>query len=346
MTHPIKVLVIDDSALIRQLLTELLSRDRDVTVVGTAPDPLIAREKIRALAPDVLTLDIEMPRMDGLQFLEKLMALRPMPVLVVSTLTQAGADATLRALELGAVDYVAKPRLGIRDGMEELASELIAKVKLAAMARPRQRATPVAARQQFRADASLSTAGQVVAIGASTGGVEALQRVLTSLPATAPAVLISQHMPPGFTTSLARRLNGICAVTVTEATDGSRVLPGHVYIAPGARHLELQRSGAHFACRLTEAPPVSGHRPSVDVLFRSVARAAGAAAIGVILTGMGSDGAAGLLDMRLSGAHTMGQTEASCVIYGMPKAAMQAGAVAEEVPLDGVADRIMARAAR
>lgn len=333
----IKVLVIDDSALIREIMTELLSRDPGITVVGTAPDPIIARDRIKALAPDVLTLDIEMPRMDGLSFLEKLMTVRPMPVLVVSTLTQKGTDTALRALELGAVDYVPKPLLDIRRGMGELGAQLIAKVKEAAMSRPRHRAATTAPTVPLTVDAGLSTAGEIVAVGASTGGVEALHRYLGQMPATSPAILVTQHMPPGFTTSFAQRLNGICAVTVTEATDGRRVLPGHVYVAPGAYHLELARSGAHYVCRVHDGPRVSGHKPSVDVLFRSVAEAARGNATGVILTGMGRDGAEGLLAMRRAGARTLGQSEASCVVYGMPKAAMEVGAVESEAPLEKLA---------
>ena len=337
---PIKVLIIDDSALIRRLLTDILSADPAIAVVGTASDPLIARERIRTLQPDVLTLAIEMPKMDGLTFLERLMALRPMPVVVVSTLTQKNTDAALRALELGAVDCVAKPLADISSGMQSLGEEMVAKVKAAARTRPRARnAAPP--RSALSVDPRLSTVGRIVAIGASTGGVEALQQVLMRLPATAPAVLITQHMPAGFTASFARRLDTQCAVTVQEATDGRRVLPGHVYIAPGALHLELVRTGSHHECRVRNGELVSGHRPSVDVLFHSVATAAGRSAVGIILTGMGRDGAAGLLEMRRTGARTLGQTEASCVVYGMPKAAMQAGAVEAEFPLDRIAEEIV-----
>ncbi len=338
----IRVLIVDDSALMRQLLSEILAADPGIEVVGTAPDPHVARERIKALSPDVLTLDIEMPVMDGLSFLEKLMALRPMPVVVVSTLTQKGADAAVRALELGAVDSVGKPLIDIRTGMAGLASELIAKVKTAAMSRPRVRATAQASLRPLAVDARLSTAGRIVAIGASTGGVEALQQVIIRLPAEAPAILITQHMPAGFTSSFARRLDSQSAVTVLEATDGRRVLPGHVYIAPGARHLELVRTGAHYACRLHDGAAVSGHRPSVDVLFHSVATATGRNAVGIILTGMGRDGADGLLAMRKAGARTYGQSEASCLIYGMPKVAMQTGAVEVELPLDRMAEEIVA----
>ncbi len=337
---PIKVLIIDDSALIRRLLTDILSADPAIEVVGTASDPLIARERIRTLQPDVLTLDIEMPKMDGLTFLERLMALKPMPVVVVSTLTQKNTDAALRALELGAVDCVAKPLADISSGMQSLGEELVAKVKSAARARPRARST-APTRSALTVDPRLSTVGRIVAIGASTGGVEALQQVLMRLPATAPAVLVTQHMPAGFTASFARRLDTQCAVTVQEATDGRRVLPGHVYIAPGALHLELVRTGSHHECRVRNGELVSGHRPSVDVLFHSVAAAAGRSAVGIILTGMGRDGAAGLLEMRRTGARTLGQTEASCVVYGMPKAAMQAGAVETEFPLDRIAEEIV-----
>lgn len=337
MQMPIRVLVVDDSALMRELLSELLASDRGIEVVGTAGDPFVARERIKTLNPDVLTLDIEMPRMDGLSFLERLMTLRPMPVVIVSTLTQKGADAALRALELGAVDCVAKPLLDMRHGMAELRDELVGKVRAAASSRPHAR-NPLPARQTpLVVDPKVSAAGRIVAIGASTGGVEALQRLLTALPANSPAILITQHMPAGFSQSFALRLNEICRMTVSEATHGRRVMPGHVNIAPGGRHLEVKRSGGHYECRLHDGPAVSGHRPSVDVLFASVAEAAGRNAVGVIMTGMGSDGAAGLLRMRNAGARTLGQDETSCLIYGMPRVAKQMGAVEEEFPLDRLA---------
>ena len=338
----INVLIVDDSALMRQMLSEILSSDPDIRVVGVASDPIVARQRIKALSPDVLTLDIEMPVMDGLSFLEKLMALRPMPVVVVSTLTQKGTDAAVRALELGAVDCIGKPLADIRTGMADLAASLIAKVKAAAIARPRARSNAAVRQRPLAVDPGLSTAGRIVAIGASTGGVEALQQLLVRLPAGAPAILITQHMPAGFTSSFARRLDSQCAVTVMEATDDRRVLPGHVYIAPGARHLALVRTGAHYICRLHDGPPVSGHRPSVDVLFQSTALAAGSNAVGIILTGMGRDGSDGLLAMRKAGARTYGQSEASCLIYGMPKAAMMAGSVEHELPLDRLAEEIVA----
>lgn len=336
----IKVLIVDDSALIRQLLTELLQDEHDIEVVGTAADPHIARDKIKALKPDVITLDIEMPHMDGLSFLERLMALRPTPVVVVSTLTQKGTEIAVRALEMGAIEVVAKPLMDIRKGVADLRSELVAKVRAAALARPRARMAAPSSKP-LAVDPNLSTAGRIVAIGASTGGVEALQRLLTALPADSPAILVTQHMPPGFTASFAHRLNEICRMSVCEATNAQRISPGHVYIANGSRHLELGRTGAQYFCRLHDAPLVSGHRPSVDVLFHSVATAAGANARGIILTGMGRDGAAGLLAMRRAGARTFGESESSCLIYGMPKVAKEIGAVETELPLDRLAAEIL-----
>lgn len=338
MTRKIRVLIVDDSALIRQLLTKILSAERDIEVVGSAPDPVVARQMIKDLAPDVLTLDVEMPRMDGLAFLEKIMTLRPMPVLMVSTLTQAGAEPTVRALELGAIDYVAKPMMGLADGIASLGEELIAKVRTAAAARVRPLAPQNSARlsgPSFRASET------VVAIGASTGGVEALHQVLRAMPADSPAILVTQHMPPAFTASFARRLDGACAVSVAEARDGARILPGHVYIAPGGLHLQLARSGANYVCSLNDGAAVSGHRPSVDVLFSSFARHAGSGAVGVILTGMGRDGARGLGEMRSAGARTIGQDEESSVVYGMPKVAMAEGAVETEVSLAKMAGEIL-----
>ena len=335
----IRVLIVDDSALVRQMLGQLLASDPTITVVGAAPDPLIAREMIKSLNPDVLTLDIEMPRMDGLAFLEKIMTLRPMPVVMISSLTQKGADTALRALEIGAVDYVAKPTIGLTDGFRSLRDEIVAKVKAAAKAQVRPRSGETAARPL--PGGGYSSSERVIAIGASTGGVEALQTLLTAFPADAPAILITQHMPALFTASFAGRLDHFCAVTVSQAQDKERVLPGHVYIAPGGFHLELARSGANYVCRVHEQPPVSGHRPSVDVLFRSVAQAAGANSVGVILTGMGKDGAAGLLEMRQAGASTVGQNEATCVVYGMPKAAHDCGATEIELPIGKIPEHVL-----
>lgn len=373
----IKVLCVDDSALIRSLMTEIINGQPDMTVVATAPDPLVARELIKQHNPDVLTLDVEMPRMDGLDFLEKLMRLRPMPVVMVSSLTERGNEITLRALELGAVDFVTKPKVGIRDGMLEYAEKLADKVRAAARARVRPAArahAPVAAAGATAGAAAhaASSAGahgapgahahapvhaapmlnnplvsteKLVIVGASTGGTEAIREVLQPLPPDAPAVLIAQHMPPGFTKSFAQRLNGLCRITVKEAEHGERVLPGHAYIAPGHAHLLLARSGANYIAHLSDEPPVNRHRPSVDVLFRSAALHAGKNAIGVILTGMGRDGAAGLLEMRQAGAFTLAQDEASCIVFGMPREAIAMGAADEVAPLADMSRRVMTRLA-
>lgn len=349
----IKVLCVDDSALIRSLMTEIINSQPDMTVCATAPDPLVARELIKQHNPDVLTLDVEMPRMDGLDFLEKLMRLRPMPVVMVSSLTERGSEITLRALELGAVDFVTKPKVGIRDGMLEYAEKLADKVRAAARARVRARAAaPAPAAGAHPASAAapmlnnpLVSTEKLIIVGASTGGTEAIREVLTPLPPDAPAVMIAQHMPPGFTKSFAQRLNGLCRITVKEAEHGERVLPGHAYIAPGHAHLLLARSGANYIAHLSDDPPVNRHRPSVDVLFRSAAQHAGKNAVGVILTGMGRDGAAGLLDMRNAGAYTLAQDEASCVVFGMPREAIALGGADEIAPLSEMSRRVMARLA-
>ncbi|MEI2385245.1 chemotaxis response regulator protein-glutamate methylesterase [Breoghania sp. JC706] len=335
---PIRVLIVDDSALIRQLLTSLLSQDPDIEVVGSASDPYAAREKIKQLLPDVITLDIEMPRMDGLEFLHKIMTLRPMPVVMVSSLTQQGAGTTLQALEMGAVDIVAKPTLDLQAGLAEMGEEIRTKVKAAASANVRyahRQAVPRATAGRY-----VSTE-KIVAIGASTGGVEALRTVLGALPASSPAILVTQHMPVHFTSTFANRLDGLCEISVEEARDGARVLPGHAYIAPGNRHLRLLRSGADYVCKVGGEERVSGHCPSVDVLFGSVATAANGNAIGIIMTGMGKDGARGLLEMRNAGLLTLGQDAASSLVYGMPRAAMECGAVQEQVPLDRIAQKII-----
>ena len=335
------VLIVDDSAFVRQVLTEMLSSDPSIVVVGAAPNPIVARDMIKTLNPDVLTLDIEMPRMDGLSFLEKIMSLRPMPVVMISSLTQKGAETALRALEMGAIDYVAKPAVGLADGFADLRDEIVAKVKIAAMARVRS-APPQKPRSAPTAvGTSFNSSEKIIAVGASTGGVEALQEFLMAFPADAPAILVTQHMPAMFTASFANRLDNSCFVSVSQAKDGERVLPGHVYIAPGGYHLELARNGANYMCRVHEQPLVSGHRPSVDVLFRSVASAAKGNAVGVILTGMGKDGALGLLEMRRAGASTVGQDEASCVVYGMPKAAHECGATEIELPLSKIPAHVL-----
>ncbi|TQI81109.1 two-component system chemotaxis response regulator CheB [Serratia fonticola] len=341
--NKIRVLSVDDSALMRQLMTEIVNSHPDMEMVATAPDPLVARDLIKKFEPQVLTLDVEMPRMDGLDFLEKLMRLRPMPVVMVSSLTGKGSEITLRALELGAVDFVTKPQLGIREGMLAY-SELIAeKIRTAAKARlPRLSTSPA---PQILSHTPLLSSEKLIAIGASTGGTEAIRQVLQPLPATSPALLITQHMPPGFTRSFAERLNKLCQITVKEAQDGERVLPGHAYIAPGDRHLELARSGANYQVRLHDGPPVNRHRPSVDVLFRSVAQFAGRNAVGVILTGMGNDGAAGMLEMHRAGAYTLAQNEASCVVFGMPREAIATGGVNEVVELERMSQRMLAQIA-
>ena len=347
----IRVLVVDDSALVRQMLTEMLNGDPDIEVVGAAPDPYIAREKIKKLDPDVLTLDVEMPRMDGITFLRNLMRLRPMPVVMVSSLTERGADVTLQALELGAVDFVTKPRVGIADGLAAYADEIIAKVKTAAGVRVR--ALERIVRQADRAPAvgkqadgatrprHFSTTDRIIAIGSSTGGTEAIREILVALPPDTPGILIAQHIPPGFSAAFARRMDGCSALSVCEAGDGQQVRPGHVYIAPGDRHLVLERNGARYVCRLSDEPPVNRHKPSVEVLFRSVARAAGHNAVGVMLTGMGADGAEAMRELRDSGAFTLAQDEESSVVWGMPGEAVRRGAVARVVPLSRMAGAML-----
>ncbi|QFU00091.1 Chemotaxis response regulator protein-glutamate methylesterase [Halomonas sp. THAF5a] len=342
--NPIKVLCVDDSALIRDLLTDIINHQPDMEVVAVAPDPLVARDLIKRHNPDVLTLDVEMPRMDGLDFLERLMRLRPMPVLMVSSLTQSGSEVTLRALELGALDFVAKPSLGIRHGMMEYASEIAEKLRAAARSRPHQARRPNTPGPQ-PLKAPMVSSEKLIIIGASTGGTEAIRQVLEPLPANSPAILITQHMPGGFTRSFAERLDRLCQISVKEAADGERILPGHAYIAPGDAHLKLARSGANYIARLDDGPPVNRHRPSVDVLFHSAAGQAGRNAIGVLLTGMGKDGAAGLLEMRQAGAATLAQDEASCVVYGMPREAVALGAASEVLPLDAMAPRLLSLAA-
>jgi len=364
-----RVLIIDDSALVRSLLTEIINRQPDMEAIGAAPDPYAAREMIRSMNPDVLTLDVEMPKMDGIDFLEKLMRLRPTPVVMVSTLTERGAETTIRALELGAIDFVAKPKIGIASGLTQLGAEICDKIRIAAKAKMHRHVQAARSVTQSAgataAAAAAATAGhgaalppkakpasfsristeKLIAIGASTGGTEAIREILVRLPADSPAVLVTQHMPPGFTRSFATRLDGICKITVTEAVDGERVLPGHAYIAPGAHHLKITRSGANYVLQIDDSEPVNRHRPSVDVMFRSIARAAGPNAVGVILTGMGKDGALGLLEMREAGSFTIAQDEASCVVYGMPREAVAVGAIDESLALHAIADRLRERLA-
>lgn len=339
-----RVLIVDDSAAIRQLLTQILSTDPDIEVVGTAPDPYFARDKIKQLNPDVLTLDIEMPRMDGLTFLEKLMRGHPMPVIMVSSLTQKGAEVTLRALELGAIDFFPKPTLDTLSGVAGGAAEIVAKVKAAARARvcrPAGAAASASAPALAAGASAYRLTHQIIAIGASTGGTEAIKEVLGNLPADAPGIVIVLHMPPGFTTSYAQRLDKLCALTVKEAEDGDRILPGHVLLAPGGRQTSIVRSGAEYRVQVVDAPRVSRHCPSVDVLFQSCALAAGRNAVAAILTGMGDDGARGLKAMRDAGARTIAQDEATCVVYGMPREAFAQGGAEFVRPLPQIGGELL-----
>ncbi|CUS31465.1 protein-glutamate methylesterase/protein-glutamine glutaminase [Candidatus Nitrospira nitrificans] len=348
----IRVLTVDDSALMRQVLAMLLAKDPGIEVVGSAPDPYIAREKIKALNPDVLTLDVEMPKMDGLTFLEKLMRGHPMPVVMVSSLTEAGCQTTLRALELGAVDFITKPKIDLREGMEEIARDLIAKVKAAAHANVKREARIVKRMSSSEPDVSrftndvsrtsmIKTTDTIIAIGSSTGGTEAVKELLEMLPPNTPPILITQHMPERFTKTWADRLNSLCRIVVKEAQDGDSVLPGHALVAPGNFHMTLVRSGARYIVRINQDAPVNRHRPSVDVMFASVAQSAGANAVGVILTGMGGDGAKEMLTMKQAGAFTIAQDEASCVVFGMPKEAIKMGGVDKILPLDEIAGAIL-----
>ncbi|MBX9899512.1 MAG: chemotaxis response regulator protein-glutamate methylesterase [Burkholderiaceae bacterium] len=343
----IKVLIIDDSALIRSVLSEIINQQPDMEVIAVAPDPLVARELIKQTNPDVLTLDVEMPKMDGLDFLEKLMRLRPMPVIMVSSLTERGSEITMRALELGAVDFVTKPKLSIQSGMLEYADLIADKIRAASKARVRSRAAHLVKDSDQRPGVlpmmknPLMSSEKLIIIGASTGGTEAIKSFLEQMPSDCPGILITQHMPEGFTRSFAKRLDGLCKISVSEAAGGERVLPGHAYIAPGHSHLLLARSGANYVTQLDTGAPVNRHRPSVDVLFRSAAINAGKNAVGVILTGMGKDGALGMLEMKNAGAHNFAQDEASCVVFGMPREAIAVGATHEVGPLDELPSRVL-----
>jgi len=372
----IKVLIIDDSALIRQMLTKIFDTTDDIEVVGTAADPYIAREKIKKLNPDVLTLDVEMPRMDGLAFLSNLMRLRPMPVVMISALTQKGADITLQALEYGAIDFITKPQLDISQTFDNYSSEIIAKIRIAARAqvRPLSDNSPAPVRTvkdktdllgnkallefsthkippKYSADVILGstttphkhfkTTDKIIAIGASTGGTEAIKMVLKYMPASSPGIVISQHIPAAFSYSFAMRMNQVSAMTVSEAEDGKAILPGHVYIAPGNQHLLVERDGARYVSRLHEGNPVNRHRPSVDVLFRSMAQNVGTNGIGVILTGMGDDGARGMKEMHDAGAATIAQDEYSSVVWGMPGEAVKHGGVDFILPLHEIASKLI-----
>jgi len=339
----IKVLIVDDSALIRGVMKEIINSQPDMEVVGVAPDPLVARDLIKQTNPDVLTLDVEMPKMDGLDFLERLMRLRPMPVLMVSSLTERGSEITMRALELGAVDFVTKPKVSIQSGMLEYTDLIAEKIRIASHARIKSRTPPGAQPTGTLAPLRnpLTSSEKLIIIGASTGGTEAIKEFLVQLPPDCPGILITQHMPEGFTRSFANRLDKLCKISVKEAEGGERVLPGHAYLAPGHSHLMLVRSGANYMTRLDQGPPVNRHRPSVDVLFSSAAASAGKNAVGVILTGMGKDGAAGMLEMQKAGAYNLAQDEASCVVFGMPKEAIAIGATHDVAPLQELPGRVL-----
>jgi two-component system, chemotaxis family, protein-glutamate methylesterase/glutaminase len=352
MEKKIRVLVVDDSAVMRQLLTEILASDAGIEVVGTAADPYIAREKIKMLNPDVLTLDVEMPKMDGLAFLRNLMRLRPMPVVMCSSLTQQGANVALDALALGAIDYVAKPVFDVVHGIKDSAQEIITKVKMAArvQVRPLVEAPLLHVAQSHDAGVVLpkrtapskfATTEKIVAIGASTGGTEAIKEVLSHLPSDVPGIVIAQHIPRAFSGPFALRMNASSALNVCEAQDGQPILAGHAYIAPGDQHLMVICDGARYRCRLSDGDLVNRHRPSVDVLFRSVAQSAGRNSVGIMLTGMGRDGAEGLREMRQAGASTIAQDEESSVVWGMPGAAWQIGAVQSLHPLSEIAGQIL-----
>jgi two-component system chemotaxis response regulator CheB len=346
----IRVLVVDDSALVRSLVAEIINRENDMECIGAANDPLVAREMIRELNPDVITLDVEMPKMDGLEFLGRLMRLRPMPVVMISTLTGRGAEVTMRALELGAVDFVAKPRVGLAVGIGELADQIVDKVRVAASAQIRRalapranQATDVAAelrREESPSIGRISTE-KLVCIGASTGGTEAIKEVLTRMPADSPGIVITQHMPAGFTTSFAARLNGLCQITVQEAVSGGRILPGHAYIAPGGKQFRVDKSGANYVCVVEDGELVNRHRPSVEVLFKSVARMVGRNAFGIMLTGMGNDGAMAMREMKDAGSYNYVQDEASCIVFGMPREAILHGAADEVLPLVDIAPALL-----
>ncbi|MBW8757015.1 MAG: chemotaxis response regulator protein-glutamate methylesterase [Burkholderiales bacterium] len=348
-----RVVVVDDSALVRSLLTEIINRQTDMECIGAASDPYAAREMIRNLNPDVITLDVEMPRMDGIDFLSKLMRLRPMPVVMVSTLTERGAEVTLKALELGAVDFVAKPKIGVADGLKQLAEEITDKIRTASKARVSKPHTPpvtstvagaaLPARPAAPASIGRLSTEKIIFIGASTGGTEATKEVLMNLPPDSPAVVITQHMPPGFTKSYANRLDGLCRIRVKEAVDGERVLPGHAYIAPGGFHLSVERSGANYIARVSDGEPVNRHKPSVEVLFESAARVVGQNALGIMLTGMGADGARAMRAMKDAGSYNVCQDEATCVVFGMPREAIAHGAAHEVLPLGRIAGHMIER---
>ncbi len=335
----IRVLVVDDSALMRALLSEIVRSDSELELIGAAPDAYVAKDLVNQFRPDVITLDVEMPRVDGLTFLDRLMKARPTPVVMVSSLTEQGAEVTLRALELGAVDYVAKPKIDIKQGIDAYRDEILEKIKQAAKAKVQKRDVPIHRTQHQKLN--FKTTEKLFAIGASTGGTEAIKDVLLQMPVDCPGIVITQHMPAGFTKTFAARLDKICSVRVKEAEDGERILPGHVYIAPGDHHLKVVRSGADYRVQLDDGERVSGHKPSVDVLFQSVADAAGSNVIAAILTGMGKDGALGMTKLHQAGAFTIAQDEQSCVVFGMPKEAIRLGGVKQICSLEDVGENML-----
>ncbi len=355
--NKIKVLVVDDSAVVRQVMLEVLKSAPDIEVIGTASDPLFALQKMQAQWPDVITLDVEMPRMDGITFLKKLMAEHPTPVVICSSLTEKGAETTMQALAAGAIAIITKPKMGVKQFLQDASNDLVSAVRAAAQANLRRMVLPAASRlgqsasPRLGADAApvaplgamAQTTERIVAIGTSTGGTLALEVLLTALPRVSPGLVIVQHMPEKFTAAFAERLNSLCEIEVLEARDGDRVIPGRALIAPGGRHMQLKRSGAQYVVDVADGPLVNRHKPSVDVLFRSVARFAGKNALGVIMTGMGDDGARGMKEMRDAGAFTLAQDEASCVVYGMPKEAVKLGGVDQSLPLTGLAGEILRR---
>ncbi len=340
---PVRVLIVDDSALVREILATGLNSDPGIEVVGTATDPFNARDKLLRLKPDVMTLDVEMPKMDGVEFLHQLMPQYPIPVIMVSALTERGRKITLEALEFGAVDFVTKPKSDVANGLQRMMQALATKVKMAATAnvshwKHRQRPAAPAPRQARPLSASTN---HVIVIGASTGGTEAIREVLTRLPVNSPGVVITQHMPSGFTQMFAQRMDEVSAMQVKEAADGDSVIPGRVLIAPGGMHMSIVRSGGSYLVRCQDGPKVNGHKPSVEVLMRSAATALGPHAVGAMLTGMGGDGAKGLLAMRQAGARTLAQDEATCVVFGMPRVAWECGAAEQLVPLQKIADTVL-----
>ena len=359
MSNKIKVMVVDDSALVRQVVTQAASRDPGIEVIATAHDPVFALDKMKQNWPDVLVVDIEMPRMDGLTFLKKIMAERPTPVIICSSLAEKGAEVTMEALSAGAVAIITKPRTGLKSFLEDASNDIVQAIKAAARAnlralrsapaampamRPKLSADAVLASADHQGRAMYGTTDRIVAIGTSTGGTQALEAVLTRLPAVSPGIVIVQHMPEKFTAMFAARLNDLCEIEVREARHGDRVIPGLALIAPGGKHMMLARSGAQYTVEVVDGPLVNRHRPSVDVLFRSCAKFAGKNALGIIMTGMGDDGARGLKEMRDTGAHTVAEDESTCVVFGMPKEAIRLGAVDEVLPLDRIPQAIVSSA--